>query len=244
MNEPKFTILEHLRELRTRVFWAVLSLMVTTGISFFFAFDILAFLKRPAVGVSFIYTEMTEMFGTYMKVSLLSGVVLAIPFISYQLLMFILPALSTKEKKWVVGLMLGATLSFLAGAAFAYFVAIPPAVQFLTTWGSDIAAPQIRIGNYISLVTGLIFWIGVAFETPLVIFILASMGVVTPRMLIMWWKYAIVLAFIIGGFVTPTPDPVNQTLVAGPIVVLYGLSIGLAWLAWRGRRSRAASKSN
>jgi sec-independent protein translocase protein TatC len=173
---------------------------------------------------------MTEMIGTYMKVSLAAGIILAMPYLVYQLLMFVSPALTRREKKRVYLILPWITLMFIAGVAFGYFILIPPATNFLLTFGSDIATPMIKIGNYISIVTRLLVASGAVFETPVIITFLARLGIVKPKMLSSKRRHAFVAAFIIAALITPTFDPINQTLVAAPLIVLYELSIWLAKL--------------
>lgn len=204
---------------------------VMTAICFVFAGRIFELLLRPAAGIKPVFTEITEMISTYMIVSLVAGIVLALPFLIYQLVMFLSPALTPKEKRYLYGLLPGVTISFLAGAAFGYFILLPPALTFLLTFGSNVAVPMIKIGNYISVVTRLLFAIGMAFELPIVIFLLAKVGVVKPEMLAKNRRWGIVGAFVIAAIITPTMDPINQSLVAAPLLVLFEISIWLAKIA-------------
>ena len=232
----------HLEELRRRLVISTLSLLVGAGVAFAFHPLLFDLLMGPAEGFEslqgnkLIFTQVTEMIGITMKVSLMGGLVLAFPLILYQVTMFVAPGLTTREKRYFLLLMPGALLCFVAGAAFGYFVLLPPGLRFLLTFGSDIATPMIRVGNYINLVVTLLFWLGVAFETPLVMFFLTKIGVITPRALARGRRYSIVTAFILGALITPTFDPVNQTLVAVPIVLLYELGIWLSKLAGRGKK--------
>ncbi len=152
------------------------------------------------------------------------------PVIVYQALRFVSPGLRPGERRWLYLTVLGAFILFLAGVAFAYYVALPPALDFLLNFGNDLAEPNIRVGSYIDFVTRLLFWTGVTFETPLVIMFLARFGIVSAGRLLHWWRLAFVAAFVVAAIVTPTVDPVTQSLVAGPIIVLYFLGIALAWL--------------
>lgn len=226
----------HLEELRQRLIKSLVAVAVTTVFSFLFAGQIFSLLKSRAEGVELIYTEVPEMLGTYFKVAFISGVVLAMPVIVYQVVMFVAPALTRKEKQYLYLLLPGVLLSFAAGGAFAFFIVIPPALKFLLTFGIEIARPQIKVGNYVSVVTNLVFYIGLAFETPLIIFFLAKIRVISPKLLTRYRKYAVVGAFILAAVITPTPDPLNQTLVALPIIILYEVGVWLAKLAWKGAR--------
>jgi len=229
-KSDKLTFIGHLGELRHRLLKCVIALAITTVISFIFAEDIFQILISPAGDINLIFIEMTEMIGTYMKVSLASGIVLAMPYLVYQLIMFVSPALTRREKKYIYLILPWITLMFAAGIAFGYFILIPPATKFLLTFGSGIATPQIKIGNYISIVARLLVATGAVFETPVIITFLAKLGIVKPKMLSSKRRHAIVIAFILAAIITPTFDPVNQSLVAIPLIVLYEMSIWLAKL--------------
>ena len=229
-NDRKLTLLGHLGELRQRLIKSVIAVLIATIISFIFAKQIFYILILPAGGIELIYIEMTEMISTYMKVCLAGGFILAMPYLIYQVLMFAFPALSAKEKKYILLILPWIALMFMAGVAFGYFVLVPPATKFLITFGSDIATPQIKIGNYISIVTRLLLAIGLVFEMPVVTTFLARLGIITPKWLAGKRKVAIIFAFILAAIITPTFDPINQSLVAVPLVVLYEAGIWLAKL--------------
>jgi sec-independent protein translocase protein TatC len=232
VEEQRFTLTQHLLELRRRLVRAVIGLIVAIGAAFFFAPQIFQILKGLAPeGFTPVFIDPTEMLGTYFRVAFLGGMVLAMPLLIYELVMFISPGLTGREKRYLFWLLPGATLLFVLGIAFSYFVLLPPALKFLFTFGSEIATPQIRIGKYVSLLTRLLFWVGVSFETPLVMFFLAKIGLITPHFLARKWRLAVVIAFVLGALITPTFDPINQTLVALPIIALYWLGILLAFLA-------------
>lgn len=226
----KISVLGHLQELRKRLIKSAIAVLITTGVSFFFAEDIFKILIMPTGGINLIYIEMTEMISTYMKVCLISGIILAMPVIVYQFLMFLAPALTPKEKRMVFMVTPWIALMFAGGVVFGYFILVPPAVKFLVSFGSEIATAQIKVGNYVSVVTRLLLAIGLVFETPVVTTFLAKLGVITPHWLASKRKPAIVVAFIVAAIITPTWDPINQTIVAGPLIVLYELSIWLAKL--------------
>ena len=232
-GEKKSTFLGHLTELRQRLIKGVIAVIITTIISFIFFKPIFYFLILPAGNIYLIYVEMTEMIGTIMKVCLISGFILAMPYLVYQFLMFVSPALNRKEKKHVYFILPWIALMFIGGVVFGYFILIPPATRFLITFGSDIATPQIKIGNYISLVSRLLLAIGLVFEMPVVTTFLARIGVITPRWLSSKRKLAFIFAFILGALITPTFDPINQSLVAVPLIILFEISILLAKLVQR-----------
>jgi len=228
------TILEHLQELRRRLIIAAGALLVCTVASLVFTQRLLDWLTAPAKDevedLSIIYTEPLEYWATYFRVALLAGIALAMPVIVYQFMAFVGPGLTRQERRWVYPIVLGASLSFLAGAAFAYYVELPPALKFLLSFSGDVAEPFIKIGSYINFVSRLMLVTGLVFEMPLVVMGLAKIGIVNSRRLIGWWRHAIVLAFVAAAIVTPSIDPVTQSLVAGPIIVLYFAGIVLAKL--------------
>jgi sec-independent protein translocase protein TatC len=235
-DDKQLTFTGHLVELRQRLIKSVLALLITTIISFVFARYIFDFLIAPAPNdISLIYTEMLGMLSTYMKVALMGGLVLAMPVLVYQGIMFVAPALTRREKKYVYLALPWITVMFAIGFAFGYFVLVPPASSFLLNFMTDIARPEIKIDNYVSIVTRLLLAIAIVFETPVIITFLARLGVVKPEWLSAKRRWAIVIAFVLAAFITPTFDPINQSLVAVPLIILYELSIFLAKIAYRKR---------
>ncbi|MCS7207917.1 MAG: twin-arginine translocase subunit TatC [Dehalococcoidia bacterium] len=246
MRDRSAPLRYHLQELRRRLLISVLAVAIATAISFAFYKQEVQLLLRPAQGYASItgqpvYTEVTELLGVVMKVSLLFGFVGALPVVLYQVLMFVAPGLTAQERRFVFTALPAALLLFAGGVAFAYFILLPPALRFLLTFANDIATPMIRIGAYVNMVVTLLFWVGLVFEMPLVVFILARLGVISPDALVRGWRLAVVGAFLLAAIITPTFDPVNQSLVAGPLVILYFLSIGLAYLARRQHRGTIRS---
>jgi len=232
-NDKKLTFLSHLGELRNRLIKCVIAVAIASVISFIFYDWIFYILILPAEGINLIYVEMTEMIGTIMRVCLAGGIVLAMPYLVYQGIMFASPALTRKEKRYVYLILPWIALMFAGGVVFSYFILLPPATKFLITFGSDIAIPQIKIGNYISIVTRLLLAIGLVFEMPVITTFLSRLGVIKPKWLSDKRKVAIIFAFILAAIITPTFDPINQSLVAVPLIVLYEMSIWLAKLVQR-----------
>jgi sec-independent protein translocase protein TatC len=240
------SLLAHIGELKRRIIRSVLVLIGTTILAFVFHRRILQFLLAPATehglnpytGGLPVFTDLTELWGTIVKVSIVVGIALAAPFFLYQAIRFVSPGLKTGEKLYLYTLMPAGLLAFAGGVAFGYYVLLPPAIGFLVNFGGDLATPLIRIGSYINLMTMLLFWMGVSFELPIVIFFLSRIGVVTPSFLSKNRRWAILLAFVAGAAITPTFDPVNQSLVAGPLIVLYEIGFLLS-LVGRRRRKRA-----
>ena len=240
-EDRKQSILVHLQELRRRLIRSVIAIAVASVIAFVFYDWIFYILKLPAEGISLIFIEMTEMLGTIMKVCLTAGIILAMPYLVFQGIMFVSPALTSKEKKYVYIIMPWIALMFMGGVAFAYFILIPPATRFLISFGSDIATPEIRVGNYISVVARLLLAIGIVFEMPVITTFLAKLGVLKPKWLSDHRKAAIIFAFILAAIITPTFDPINQSLVAIPLIVLYEMSIWLARLVYKKPSTEAAT---
>ena len=240
-SSEKLTVLSHLYELRDRLIKSVIAIAVASVIAFVFADWIFYILTKPAGGVELIYIEMTEMLGTYMRVSLVAGIALAMPYLVYQVIMFVSPAITPREKKYVYLVLPWIGLMFIGGVVFGYFVLIPPALKFLLTFGANIATPQIKVGNYIAVVTRLLLSIGLVFELPVVTTFLARIGVVKAKWLADRRRPAIIIAFILAAVITPTFDPINQSLVAVPLIVLYELSIWLARLVQKKPKAETES---
>ena len=237
----ELSFMEHLAELRRRVLVCALAIVVGTAVSFVFFEEIMAFLVAPSgletgEGGQLVITEVTEFLTTAFKVSVLSGFVLALPIVIYQVIMFVAPGLTPRERRMLFTFLPLTLLAFVAGMAFGYYVLTPPALHFLINFGDDIVTPFIRISNIVNLMVRLLFWMGVAFETPLIMFVLAQLGIVSSRRLARFRRVWVVVAFILGALITPTFDPVNQTLVALPLLALYEFGVLLAKLAERGRR--------
>jgi sec-independent protein translocase protein TatC len=244
MSENRqMTILEHLVELRGRLVKAVLALIITTSVSLLFTRRFLILLKAPMGDNLPQATGPTETMVVFFKVALIGGLILAMPVIVYQLISFIVPGLYPHERRYLRIIVPAASLLFASGVAFAYYVMLPAAIPFLLNFMGDIIRQQWTIEKYISLVTGLMFWVGVIFETPLVVAFLAYLGVVSPDMLWKNFRYAIVVIAIIAAVATPTPDPLNMALLMLPLVLLYLLSILLALFTYR-RREAVTSASH
>jgi len=260
MSSPGFTssILGHLAELRDRLVRGTIAVAITTVLALIFnnqLFALLTFkseLTRPVFDyivntlhltappvVQLYAIEMTENFGVFMKVGLIGGIIVAIPYLIYEMVMFIAPALTAKERRYVYLILPWVAMMFIVGVIFAYFILLPPAISFLLNFGTDIAATQIRVENYVSVVSRLLLAVGLVFELPVLITFLARIGVVSPKWLGDNRKWAIIIAFVVGGLITPTPDPVNQSLVSVPLYVLYEVSIWLAKLVYKKRKAPA-----
>lgn len=232
---------DQVEALRMHILRAVLSLVLTVGISFLFTQKIINFLAQPIGGIDKLKAiEVTESISVFMRVALFSGIALAIPYIAFELWLFAAPGLRPRERKiGLYGIPL-ATIFFLGGAAFTFFIMLPAALPFLNNFMG--IKTELRPQSYFSFVTGLMFWLGLSFEFPLVIYVLSAIGIIKPQILSQQWRLAIVLIAIVAAAVTPTIDPVNQGLVMAPMVLLYFLSIGLSYVAYAGRNRNIAEE--
>ncbi len=232
--ENPMGLLVHLDALRKHLMRAVLFMAITTGFAFIYAGRLIDLLASPIGGITHLQPiDVTEPIGVFMRVSLLVGFSLALPYIALELWMFAAPGLSRRSRVWGLVAIPAVVVFFVGGMAFAYFVMLPTALPFLLNFLG--MTPQIRPSSYIGFTTSLMFWVGIAFEFPFVIFVLAALGLVKARGLAQQWRLAVVAIAILSAAITPTVDPVNMSLVMGPMIVLYFLSIGLAYLAQRGR---------
>ncbi len=224
-------LLEHLEELRERLIKSAIALISGIFLSLFFTGRLLRILISPMGELKPVFLRPTEMIITYLKVAFIAGIALSMPVIVYQMVRFILPALYPHERRYLYWLIPAASLSFLAGLSFAYFVMLPFAVKYLLTFGGDVARAQWTIGEYIDFVTKFLFWIGMTFELPLVIYFLSRLGLISPQWLSRNRKYAVVIIAIIAAVITPTPDPFNMSLVMIPLLLLYEVGVLLAKIA-------------
>lgn len=244
MNEEQLpeagnlTLLEHLNELRIRLTYVAVALLVTTALSFAFAEPVLQYLLGPYAesvnGVVELQTlEPTEGIETFFKVSLLAGAIFSMPVILYQFWQFIVPGLTRDEKRYIFIFLPSTLILFALGILFAWFVLIPAAVFFLANFLGTIFKTDWTPRGYIGFVLRMLFWIGIAFEMPVVVYFIARVGVVTAKALREQWRFAIVGIAVLAAVITPSIDPVTMLLTMAPLLVLYVLSIGLAVIGQR-----------
>jgi sec-independent protein translocase protein TatC len=234
--ENPAALLEHLQALRAHLLRSLLVLAVAVGISFAFAQQILDWMAAPIGGIGALQAiEVTESVGAFMRVSLLTGFALSLPYLIVEAFAFVNPGLRRRERITLLVLIPLAVLMFAVGLWFAYYVMLPVALPFLTSFMGIRTIP--RPANYIQFVTTVMFWVGVAFEFPLLMFALATIGVVEARTMLRGWKVAVVGIAIAAAVITPTPDPINMALLMAPLLGLYFLGILFAAAAGR-RRSR------
>jgi len=232
---PMMTLIGHMLELKDHLVRVAISLIACSAVTFVFARRVLEWLLLPTDGfereVKIIALKPTTTISMFMRISLFSGAILAMPFIVYQLLHYIVPGLTGRERRTLAWIIPGATLLFLGGVAFAYFVMVPPALDFLFGLWNDLIEQNWTIEDYVEFVTGLVFWVGVSFETPLIMTFVARLGVVTAKQMLAAWRFAVVGIAVLAAFITPTPDPINMGLIMAPLLALYFAGILLAWMA-------------
>lgn len=240
-EQARASFWDHIEALRMHLFRMLIVLAIGVGISFYFAVQLMEYLAVPVGGLEKLQAiQVTEEIGVFMRVALASGIALMLPYIAFEIWLFAAPGLTSREKKnTLVGIPL-ATILFLSGMAFTFYVLIPAALPFLGGF-TDIAQNW-TAGEYFGFITGLMIWIGVFFEFPLVIYLLTSIGIVQPSILAKQWRLAIVIIAILAATVTPTIDPVNMGLVMLPMSFLYFISIGLSYVAYAGRRRNLAAR--
>jgi len=237
---PEMPLTEHLRELRYRLIVSIVAFLIGSGIAFYFAKYVFEILKDPVLksypDVELITLSPTEPLFILIKISLAVGFIIASPVILYQFWRFIEPALYSHEKRAFIPLFLGSILLFILGALFAYFIVLPLALKFLLGLGFTqlLATPYLSVDMYVSFVLKLVIAFGIAFEMPIVLYILQKAGLVTPEQLTRFRKYFIVIAFVIGAIIAP--DVSTQVLMALPLLLLYEISIFLGKLATKKRR--------
>lgn len=229
---PQMSFFDHLEELRQRLFKAAIALVIGVVFGFFAAGPVLEYLVAP-YGERLQVLGPTESVVSYFRVSLMVGGILAIPVITYQLLMFILPGLTRKESRMLLMALPAITGLFLVGVAFAWFLLVPPALGFLSNFQPNLFKPEWTADLYLGFVTALLFWMGVAFQTPLIFFVLALLGIANARALLNNWRVAVVGSAVAAALITPTIDPVNMFLVMAPLLALYTLSILLVVIGRR-----------
>jgi len=232
-NSPdEMTFLEHLEDLRKRLFYSFIALFVGIVPAWFFHKELFEILARPVtqylpVGTKLTFIKLTAPFMLYIKVSFLASLFLSSPFIFYQIWMFIAPGLYRKEKKYVVPFVILTTIFFSAGAVFGYFVVFPFACRFFLSMGTEFE-PVITANDYFSLALRVLLGIAIVFELPTLSFFLSRMGILTARWMVKNFKYAVLFIFVIAAIITPTPDWMTQSIIAFPMLALYGLSILIA----------------
>jgi sec-independent protein translocase protein TatC len=246
--DDKIPLLAHLAELRKRLMIAFGAVLAAFIAATFFAKEIYGYLAAPIIkalppGSSLTMLRPEEGFFTYLKVAFFAGLIVASPIVFLQIWRFVGPALYKKERTVFIGTVIASSLLFLSGVAFGYLVVFPYAFRFFMTYAIGPITATLSMGWYLSLATKLLLAFGIVFELPVVVFVLARLGIVTAGFLLRNFRYALVLIFIIAAVLTPTPDIFTQFLMAGPLLVLYGLSIIIAAVVGRQRATRKAAEA-
>ena len=235
------SFLEHLEELRVRLIHSIAALAVGFAVCWGFREPIFHFLTEPLrrayPGVKFIFTGPSEALILYMKMAFFVGIFVAAPYVLYQVWAFIAPGLYSHEKAYAVPFIVAGTFFFLAGASFGHFFLFPLTFRFMVGFGGPGMKFLPKVGEYYTFYSWFLLGLGLVFQLPVVIFVVARIGLVTPRFLLRNFKYAILIAFTVSAIITPTPDVVTQSLLALPMLGLYLLGVGVAWLFGRPRRA-------
>ena len=247
---PTMGFLDHLEELRRRIVYSILAVIVGFLGCWFAAPRLVGIMQKPIVAVlhqngqpeMLVYQHPVDPFNLYLKVAGIAGLFVTSPFVLYQLWLFIAPGLYRNEKRYVMPFMASSVALFLAGGYFGYAIVLPKALEFLIDFGKQFR-PMITIEEYTSLFVTIILGMGVIFEMPILVFFLALMGIVSPGWMWRNIRYSILGIFIIAAIITPTPDVVNMCIFAAPMVGLYVLSIGVAWLVHPDQRKKRAEKN-
>jgi sec-independent protein translocase protein TatC len=238
-SDVRMPLTAHLEELRTRIIRMLLAIVAGGLLAWLVIERLVTFLLAPLAALRpdqtlIIGTGVTEAFFTKLKVAVIAGIFLSSPVIFFQVWRFVAPGLYEREKRVALPFSIAASMFFVAGAAFCYWLVFPVAFSFfLAEFASIGVAAQIRVSEYLTFASRMLLAFGVTFELPVVTFFLARLGVVTHRTLIAWWRYAIIVIFVVAAVLTPGPDVASQMLMAAPLLVLYALSIGVAFLVAR-----------
>jgi sec-independent protein translocase protein TatC len=246
---PTMGFLDHLEELRRRIIYSIISVAVGFCVCWWKVERIYDVMQRPIMDAlksngmaeKLVYLNPTEPFNLYLKIAALAGLFLTSPFVLYQVWMFISPGLYRKEKKYVVPFMVSTITLFAAGGYFGYKIVYPAALTFLINFGKQFQ-PMITIGEYTSLFLSIILGMGLIFEMPILVFFLSLMGIISAGFMWKNFRYSILVIFIIAAIVTPTTDILNMCIFAAPMIALYAISIGVAWLVHPKQRKARREK--
>jgi sec-independent protein translocase protein TatC len=229
--------LEHLEELRKRLVRCFIALIISASACFYFAEHIFKFIMIPLGDTKLYVTEVTGSFTAFFKVALIAGLIVALPYIFWQLWTFISPGLYKREKLLILPVVISSTLLFLLGAVFCYYVMLPISLDFLIHFGEGVVEPLITVQSYISFVGMLILGFGVGFQLPILAYVLGKFGIVSARGLNKARRYAIVILLIVSAFLTPTPDMFTMLVMFLPLYALYELSILVVWLSGKNKNT-------
>lgn len=237
MEDKELTIVEHLGELRKRIIYILIAVLITAGGAYHFIDEILAFITTAGKVENLVFINPTEAFFVIVKLSILVGIIGAMPFIQYQVWKYVGVALKKKERKYLIFFGPVSLILFLIGAGFAFRTVLPMAMRFLLSFAKDNIESMITLNNYVSFLIKMVSAFGLMFELPLVVLFLSKLGIVTPEALKKGRKYAVVVIFVVAAVLTP-PDVISQIMLAVPILLLYEISIWICKSVTRKREEQ------
>ena len=226
-DDIEMSLFDHLDELRQRIFYAVIAIAISIVGCFTSVRQIVELLEVPAQGAKFLQLSPGEYFFVSIKVAGYSGILLASPFILYQVIQFVLPGLTRRERRLIAPVVIGSSVLFFAGLAFAYIALVPAALNFFINYGADVVEQMWSIDRYFEFVLLLLFSTGLAFQIPVVQLLLGLLGIVGSKQMLSGWRYVLLGAAILGAVLTPSTDPITQSLLGGAVLFLYFGGIGL-----------------
>jgi sec-independent protein translocase protein TatC len=225
-GEVEMSFSDHLEELRIRLFYSVIAVVVGAIGCFTIANQLVSLLEIPAKGVKFLQLTPGEYFFVSVKVAGYGGILVAMPVVIYQIIRFLLPGLTRKERQLVLPVVIGSSFLFVGGLAFAYYLLIPAALNFLVSYGADVVEQLWSIDRYFEFVLVLLLATGLLFQVPVLQIVLALLGIVSSAQMLKGWKSIVVGAMVVGAVVTPSTDPITQSLLAGAVLGLYFSGVG------------------
>lgn len=247
VEHDEMSFMDHISDLRKRLFYIVLGLLVTMAISgIFIEYFVNWVLLNPALEYQ-LKLQNLRPFGQpilYFKLIFIAGLILGIPWILYQLWKFIAPGLYQNERKWVIAIITSSTFAFICGVMFAYFVMLPSMISFAASFGSKAIENIIDVNEYISFFTTIVLASGLIFELPILSFILTKIGIINSKFLRKYWRHSIVVILILAAIITPTPDPVNQMVFAFPLIILYEISILVSKIVEKTKKKKEQEDNN
>ena len=229
-DEIEMSLFDHLEELRTRIFYAAIAIVIGIIGCFIVVKPLVRILEVPAQGVKFLQLAPGEFFFVSIKVAGYSGILVASPFILYQIIQFVLPGLTRKERRLLAPVVFGSSILFFAGLGFAYIALIPAALNFFINYGADVVEQSWSIDRYFEFILLLMFSTGLAFQIPIIQLILGFLGIVSSGQMFAGWRYIVLGAVILGAILTPSTDPLTQSLLAGAVLGLYFSGVGMVKL--------------
>ena len=240
-GQGRMSFLDHLDELRRRIIYALVAVLVGLGIALFFVGPLFQFIFKPMqallpAGQTLIYTDPSEAFFLQIKIALMAGLILASPVVASQVWLFIAPGLYAHEKKLAVPFVVMSSVFFVAGAAFSHYIVFPIVWRFLVSFTNDFLTFMPRVEPAFSMYLRLVLALGITFQLPTIVLFLARLGVITPRLMIRHFKYAVLIIVVAAAALSPDGGGVGMLAMGGPVIILYILSIGIAWIFAKKRK--------